>query len=86
MSSTKWQPSCLGLNVLKIRPLGTNPSEILIVTQTFSLTKMYLKMSSAKCFHFFWASIGLASTAFFLTHCGLVTSYGDKDPGQPWLR
>ena len=21
-----------------------------------------------------------------LTHCGLVTPYGDMDPGQPWLR
>ena len=34
--------------ILLIGPLGTNFSEILIVIQTFSLTKMHLKMASAK--------------------------------------
>ena len=32
----------------KIRPLGTNFSEILIGIQTFSFTKMYLQKLSAK--------------------------------------
>ena len=35
--------------LLLIGPLGTNFSEILIAIQTFSLKKMHLKMSSAKC-------------------------------------
>ena len=34
--------------ILLIGPLGTNFSEILIGIQTFSLTKMHFKMSSAK--------------------------------------
>ena len=34
--------------ILLIGPLGTNFSEILIGIQTFSFTKMHLKMSSAK--------------------------------------
>ena len=35
--------------ILLIGPLGTNFNEILIEIQTFSLKKMRLKMSSAKC-------------------------------------
>ena len=35
--------------ILLIGPLGTNFSEILIGIQTFSLKKIHLKMSSAKC-------------------------------------
>ena len=35
--------------ILLIGPLGTNFSEILIEIQTFSLKKIRLKMSSAKC-------------------------------------
>ena len=35
--------------ILLIGPLGTNYSEILIEIQTFSLKKIRLKMSSAKC-------------------------------------
>ena len=38
--------------ILLIGPLGTNFSEILIEIQTFSLTKIRLKMSSAKCCSF----------------------------------
>ena len=38
--------------ILLIGPLGTNFSEILIEIQTFSLKKMHLKMSSAKCCSF----------------------------------
>ena len=38
--------------ILLIGPLGTNFSEILIVIQTFSLKKIRLKMSSAKCCSF----------------------------------
>ena len=47
VSSAKWQPFCLCLNVL-IGPLVTNFSEILIEINTFSFRKMLLKMSSAK--------------------------------------
>ena len=35
--------------ILLIGPMGTNVSEILIEIQTFSLKKIRLKMSSAKC-------------------------------------
>ena len=35
--------------ILLIGPLGTNFSEILIATETFSFKKMHLKMSSGKC-------------------------------------
>ena len=38
--------------ILSIGPLGTNFSEILIEIQTFSLKKIRLKMSSAKCCSF----------------------------------
>ena len=38
--------------ILLIEPLGTNFSEILIEIQTFSLKKIRLKMSSAKCCSF----------------------------------
>ena len=38
--------------ILLIGPLGTNFSEILIEIQTFSLKKIRLKMSSAKCYSF----------------------------------
>ena len=38
--------------ILLIGPLGTNFSEILIEIQTFSLKKISLKMSSAKCCSF----------------------------------
>ena len=38
--------------ILLIGPLGTNLSEILIEIQIFSLKKMRLKMSSAKCWPF----------------------------------
>ena len=48
--------------ILLIGPLGTNFSEILIEIQTFSLKKIRLKMSSAKCCSF---RLGLN----VLTHC-----------------
>ena len=38
--------------LLLIKPLGTNFSEMLIIIQTFSLKKIRLKMSSAKCCSF----------------------------------
>ena len=38
---------CTNAGILLIGPLGTNFSEILIEIQTFSFTKMHLKMSSA---------------------------------------
>ena len=41
--------------LLLIGPLGINFSEIFIEIQTFSLKKMRLKMSSAKCCSFHWS-------------------------------
>ena len=52
--------------ILLIGPLGTNFSEIVIEIQTFSLKKIRLKMSSAKCCSF---RLGLN----VLTHCGWLT-------------
>ena len=43
---------CTNGGVLLIGPLGINFSEILIVIQTFSLKKLRLKLSSAKCCSF----------------------------------
>ena len=60
-------------------PLGTNFSEFLIKILTFSLKKMRLKVSSVK-WHPFCLSLNV------LTHCGLVTPYGNKNLGQYWLR
>ena len=40
------------VGILSIGPLGTNFSEIVIEIQTFSLKKIRLKMSSAKCCSF----------------------------------
>ena len=51
--------------ILLIGPLATNFSEILVEIQTFSLKKVPLKMSSAKCCSF---RLGLNA----LTHWGLV--------------
>ena len=39
---------CTNVGFLSIRPLGTSFSEILIKIQTFSFTKMHLKILSAK--------------------------------------
>ena len=48
--SPGWRQAIIWTNagILLIEPLGTNFSEILIGIQTFSFTKMRLKMSSAK--------------------------------------
>ena len=45
-----WRQAIIWTNdgILLIGPLGTNFSEILFRTQTFSFNKMHLKMSSAK--------------------------------------
>ena len=52
--SPEWRQAISWTNagILLIGPLGTNFSEILIEIQTFSLKKMRLKMSSAKCCSF----------------------------------
>ena len=107
MSSGKWRPFCLSLNVLthwgrvthicvgnltiigsdnglspdrrqaiiwtnagilKIGPLGTNFSEILSEIHAFSLKKIRLKMSSAKCCSF-------CLSLNVLTHWDKVTPY-----------
>ena len=53
--------------ILLIGPLGTNFSEILIESITFSFKKMHLKMSSGK-----WQPFCLGLNV--LTHCGRVSS------------
>ena len=57
--------------ILLIGPLGANFTGIFIKIQDFSFTKMQLKISSAKWWPFCPGGDGL-------THCGLVTSYGDR--------
>ena len=60
--------------ILLIGPLGTNFSEILIETQTFSLKKIHLKMSSAQCCSFRLGLNVLMNCCFHLTyHVALVT-------------
>ena len=46
-----WRQALIRTNagILLIWPLGTNFNEMLIEIQTFSLKKIHLKMSSAKC-------------------------------------
>ena len=51
--------------ILLIGPLGTNFSELLIEIQTFSLKKIRLKMSSAKCCSF---RLGLNVLKHLLCH------------------
>ena len=66
--------------LLLIGRLETSISEnVFIKTQNFSFMEMILKISSVKLWPFYpgWDE---------LTHCGLVTPYGDKDLGQYWLR
>ena len=55
--------------ILLIRPLGTNFSEILVEIQTFSLKKIRLKMSSAKCCSFRLGLNVLMSSCYL--HLGL---------------
>ena len=61
--------------ILLIGPLGTNYSEILIEIQTFSLKKIRLKMSSAKCYSF---RLGLSVLmtvnvwVYFLSKCNAL--------------
>ena len=62
--------------ILLIGPLGTNLSEILIGIQTFSFTKMHLKMSSAKRRPF---CLGLN----VLTLLTMATIRNARTPGQP---
>ena len=52
--SPEWRQAIIWTNsgIMLIGPLGTNFSEILIEIQTFSLKKIRLKMSSAKCCSF----------------------------------
>ena len=60
--------------ILLIRPLETNFNEILIWNQTFSFTKIHLKMSSAKWRPF---SLGLS-----VLNDSIVSTYGQV----PFLR
>ena len=47
-------------------------------------------LSCISCISWFWVLQGLncvlISLILWLTHCGLVMPYGDRDLGQPWLR
>ena len=70
---------CTNAEILLIRTLGTNAGEILSEIHTFSFTKMHLKVSSAKWLPFL---LGLN----VLTHCGLMTPYGDRDLCHYWLQ
>ena len=67
------------VGILLIGPLGTNFNEIIIEIHTFSLQKIYFKMSSGK-----WQPFCFSHKV--LTHCGLMTPYGDRHLGQHWLR
>ena len=53
---------CPNVGILLIGPLGTNFSEMLIEIHTFSLKKIRLKMSSAKCCSFRFGLNVLKST------------------------
>ena len=64
--------------ILLIGPLGTNISEILFVIQTFSLKKIRLKMSSAKCCSF---RLGLN----VLNHCPLAQQSHIQQMTFPYL-
>ena len=59
--------------ILLIGPLGTKFSEILIEVQTFSLKKIRLKMSSAKCCSF---RLGLNVTRGLLHPIGIAFRCG----------
>ena len=65
--------------ILLFGPLGTTFSQILIKIQTFSLTKICLKMLSAKCCPF-------RLSLNVITHQGQVTHRCVSKVGQYWLR
>ena len=65
--------------ILLIGPLGTNFSEILIGIQTFSFTKMHLKMSSAKWRPFCLGLNMLSVTISWSIHCHMDTPYPDRE-------
>ena len=58
--------------ILSIEPLGSNLNEILIKKQNSSLTKMHLKISSAK-----WRPF--CSCLVFLNNPGLLTLWAETD-------
>ena len=74
----------INADLLTIRPLETNFSEILIKIQRFSFKKMHLKMSSAKCQAaiLFWPQCGnkmeekewtgLLTDAVYAIKCSMV--------------
>ena len=63
--------------ILLIGPLGTNFSEILIEIQTFSLKKIRLKMSSAKCCSFHLGPNALTPS------CCVYSGHHDDLHGSP---
>ena len=76
--------------ILLIGPLGTNFSEILIEIHTFSLEKVYLKMSSGKWRPF---SLGLnvlrwVSGGYYILHIDFVLDHGlvpDRWQSDEWI-
>ena len=72
---------CTNAGILLIGSLGTNFSEILIEIQTFSLKKILLKMSSAKCCSF---RLGLNVLIIFHFYVSLVAIY-DNYVEYHWL-
>ena len=67
---------CTNAGILLIGPLGTNFSEIFIIIQTFSLTKMHLKMSSAK-----WVPFCLGLNVLRTDSC----KHGSINSRSAWL-
>ena len=61
-----------------------------LLYQTVDITVLYepskISFASLGAFHFVVIKIIIIYVSFALTHCGLVTPYGDRDLGQQWLR
>ena len=85
MSSGKWRPFCLGLNVLSNVTLCARFQNDSVI-ETDVMGKYDFQI-----FHFFcfFSGRGLSyiwSTHRLLTHCGPVTPYDDRKLGEHWLR
>ena len=74
-----WHQAIIWTNadLLSIKPLGTNLNEIWLKTQQFSLAKMHLKMSSAKC-QPFYPSLTVLGPAIYMPQRQQRT-WGDID-------
>ena len=64
------------------RKWGTTKAELLRSTSNTHCAVSRISMYQAmKC-----KNISFLLLCYVLTHCGLVTTYGDRDQGQHWLR